>query len=62
VLSTIALQVKSMPSRCRSNRAALDVSLTTEDLSELDRWFLPPTSKRPLHRGLISFSTWIIDG
>jgi hypothetical protein len=50
VLSTIALRVKSMPSRYRSNRAALDVGLTSEDLPELDRWFL------------ISFSTWIIDG
>jgi diketogulonate reductase-like aldo/keto reductase len=36
---------QSMPSRHRANRAALDVRLTTEDLSGLDRWFLPPTSK-----------------
>jgi hypothetical protein len=43
------------------NRAALDVRLTTEDLSELDRWFLPPTEAAAPH-GLISFSTWIIDG
>jgi hypothetical protein len=30
------------------NQAALDVRLTTEDVSELDRWFLPRPSKRPL--------------
>jgi hypothetical protein len=30
------------------NRAALDVRLTTEDVSEFDRWFLPRPSKRPL--------------
>jgi diketogulonate reductase-like aldo/keto reductase len=31
------------------NWAALDVRLTTEDVSELDRWFQPRSSKRPLH-------------
>jgi hypothetical protein len=30
------------------NRAPLDVRLTTEDVSEFDRWFLPRPSKRPL--------------
>jgi hypothetical protein len=30
------------------NRAALDVRLTTEDVTEFDRWFLPRPSKRPL--------------
>ncbi len=32
----------------RENRAALDVSLTPEDLAELDTAFRPPTRKRPL--------------
>jgi len=32
----------------RENRAALDVSLTPEDLAELDTVFRPPTRKRPL--------------
>jgi hypothetical protein len=31
------------------NWVALDVRLTTEDVSELDRWFQPRSSKRPLH-------------
>jgi diketogulonate reductase-like aldo/keto reductase len=32
----------------RENRAALDISLTDQDLAELDRAFPPPTRPRPL--------------
>jgi hypothetical protein len=60
-LSTIALRAKSMASRYRPNRAALDVRLTTEDLSELDRGSCAHF-EAAAPRGLISFSTWIIDG
>jgi uncharacterized protein (UPF0335 family) len=55
-LSTIALRAKSMASRYRPNRAALDVRLTTEDLSELDRWFL-----RPLRSSRSTWSDFILD-
>jgi diketogulonate reductase-like aldo/keto reductase len=36
------------PQHVRENRAALDVTLTSEDLKELDRAFPPPTRKRSL--------------
>jgi diketogulonate reductase-like aldo/keto reductase len=36
------------PRHVRENRAALEVTLTAEDLRELDRAFPPPTRKRPL--------------
>jgi diketogulonate reductase-like aldo/keto reductase len=36
------------PRHVRENRAALDVTLTSEDLKELDRAFPPPTRKRSL--------------
>jgi diketogulonate reductase-like aldo/keto reductase len=32
----------------RENRAALDLRLTAQDLADLDHWFPPPTSKKPL--------------
>jgi diketogulonate reductase-like aldo/keto reductase len=32
----------------RDNRAALDISLSQDDLAELDRAFPPPTGHRPL--------------
>jgi len=38
------------------NRAALDVRLTTEDVSEFDRWFLP----RP-RSGRFSWCKFILD-
>ena len=38
----------SRPEHVRENRAALDLSLTAEDLAELDRAFPPPTRKVPL--------------
>lgn len=46
-LSTIAAS-KVNTVAVSQNRAALDVRLTTEDVSEFDRWFLPRPSKRPL--------------
>ena len=36
------------PDHVRENRAALDLRLTAQDLADLDRWFPPPTSKKPL--------------
>ncbi len=36
------------PAHVRENRAALDLSLTPEDLAELDQAFPPPTRKVPL--------------
>jgi diketogulonate reductase-like aldo/keto reductase len=36
------------PQHVRENQAALDVTLTGEDLKDLDRAFPPPTRKRPL--------------
>jgi diketogulonate reductase-like aldo/keto reductase len=36
------------PVHVRENRAALDIRLTAQDLADLDRWFPPPTSKKPL--------------
>ena len=38
----------STPEHVRENHGALDLSLTEEDWSELDRAFPPPTRKRPL--------------
>jgi diketogulonate reductase-like aldo/keto reductase len=39
---------KAPPTHVRENYAALDLTLTAEDLAELDRVFPPPTSKRRL--------------
>lgn len=36
------------PEHVRENRAALDLTLTADDLADLDRAFPPPTRKRPL--------------
>lgn len=36
------------PAHVRENRAALDLSLTPEDLAELDQAFPAPTRKVPL--------------
>jgi diketogulonate reductase-like aldo/keto reductase len=36
------------PVHVRENRAALDLRLTAQDLADLDRWFPPPNSKKPL--------------
>ncbi len=56
MLSTIALRVKSMPSRYRSNRAALDVGLTTEAVTY-------PTLQLTDKQSVIclSVSEWIFD-
>ncbi|WP_274626490.1 aldo/keto reductase [Arvimicrobium flavum] len=44
----IAIPKASRPEHVRQNRAALDIVLTSEDLSELDKAFPPPARKRPL--------------
>ncbi|MDW6025824.1 aldo/keto reductase [Mesorhizobium sp. BAC0120] len=44
----IAIPKASRPEHVRDNRAALDIDLTAEDLTELDRLFPPPRSKQPL--------------
>ncbi len=44
----VAIPKASDPEHVRQNRAALDLRLTEEDLSELDRAFPPPTAKKPL--------------
>jgi diketogulonate reductase-like aldo/keto reductase len=36
------------PEHVRENHAALDLRLTEDDLQDLDRWFPPPTVKKPL--------------
>jgi diketogulonate reductase-like aldo/keto reductase len=46
--STIVIPKASRPEHVRENRAALDVQLTTEDLSALDRAFPPPKGKSSL--------------
>lgn len=38
----------SSPAHVRENRAALDLTLTADDLADLDTAFPPPTRKRPL--------------
>jgi diketogulonate reductase-like aldo/keto reductase len=44
----IAIPRTGTPAHVRDNRAALDIRLTDEDLTQLNRAFPPPTSKRPL--------------
>ena len=44
----IAIPKASRPEHVRDNRAALDLTLTPEDLAELDRLFPPPRRKQPL--------------
>jgi diketogulonate reductase-like aldo/keto reductase len=44
----IAIPRSGKPEHVRDNRAALDVRLTNEDLSELDRAFPRPAGKVPL--------------
>lgn len=44
----IAIPKASTPRHVRDNRAALDLDLTDEDLTALDRAFPPPTAKRSL--------------
>jgi diketogulonate reductase-like aldo/keto reductase len=38
----------SSPDHVRENRAALDLELTPEDWTEIDRAFLPPSGRQPL--------------
>jgi diketogulonate reductase-like aldo/keto reductase len=44
----IAIPKASRPEHIRQNIAALDITLTSEDLAELDRAFPPPRGKQPL--------------
>ena len=44
----IAIPKASRPEHVRDNRAALDITLTADDLAELDRLFPPPRRKQPL--------------
>ena len=44
----IAIPKARAPAHVRENRAALDLTLTQDDLAELDRAFPPPTRRRPL--------------
>lgn len=44
----IAIPKASRPDHVRQNAAALDIALTAEDLSQLDRAFAPPRAKVPL--------------
>jgi diketogulonate reductase-like aldo/keto reductase len=44
----IAIPKAVKPDHVRQNVAALDITLTTEDLAELDRAFAPHARKRPL--------------
>jgi diketogulonate reductase-like aldo/keto reductase len=44
----IAIPKASDPTHVRDNRAAADIVLSAEDLSELDRLFPPPSRKRSL--------------
>jgi diketogulonate reductase-like aldo/keto reductase len=46
--STIVIPKASRPEHVRENRGALDVALTTEDLTALDRAFPPPKGKSSL--------------
>lgn len=44
----IAIPKASSPDHVRENRAAHDITLTSEDLREIDQAFPPPTGKQPL--------------
>jgi diketogulonate reductase-like aldo/keto reductase len=44
----IAIPKAGTADHVRENRAALDLTLTDEDLSDLDRAFPPPTRSQPL--------------
>lgn len=44
----IAIPKAATAAHVRENRGALDVSLTKQDLKDLDRAFPPPTTKQPL--------------
>jgi diketogulonate reductase-like aldo/keto reductase len=44
----IAIPKASTTGHVRENRAALDLVLTEQDITELDRAFPPPTKRRPL--------------
>jgi diketogulonate reductase-like aldo/keto reductase len=44
----IAIPKASRPAHVRQNMAALDIKLSADDLTELDRAFPPPARKRPL--------------
>ena len=44
----VAIPKAGTPAHVRENRAALDLTLTPEDLAELDRAFPPPRGKQPL--------------
>lgn len=45
---TMVIPRASSPAHVRENRAALDLTLTADDLADLDKAFPPPTKKRPL--------------
>lgn len=44
----IAIPQAGVPEHVRENRGALDITLSKEDLAQLDRAFPPPEEKRPL--------------
>jgi diketogulonate reductase-like aldo/keto reductase len=44
----VAIPKAAMPEHVRQNRGALDLHLTNQDLSALDRAFPPPTAPQPL--------------
>lgn len=46
--NVIAIPKSSSPQRVAENRAAADISLTKEQLAELDQIFPPPRSREPL--------------
>jgi diketogulonate reductase-like aldo/keto reductase len=46
--NVVAIPKASTPEHVRENRAALNLSLTNEDLKELDHEFPPPRRKQPL--------------
>jgi aldehyde reductase len=46
--SGVVIPKAGRPEHVRENAAALEVTLTAEDLAELDRLFPPPKRKRPL--------------
>lgn len=46
--SVCAIPRTGSPDHVRENRAALGLRLTAQDLADLDRWFPPPISKKPL--------------
>ena len=45
---TIVIPKASRPEHVRENRGALDMALTDEDITALDRAFPPPRGERPL--------------